>query len=322
MERLTLFKCYVHYSIDLKGDPMSFDLIVLGHLTHDIIVTPDGKIHEALGGVAAYTALVAAQLDATVGIIAKVGNDFKEEYIKKLEKSNINLLGLSRVKEKTTTFQNSYNESGERSQKLLNYISSINISDIPKPFLDAKCYHFGPVFHEVSYNIIKFINEKRILTSLDPQGYLRRIDFNHFIQPCNWKDANKVLPYINILKCDRSEAEKLTGTRDIHRASELLYAFGPKIVLITRGVQGSFLYYKEVLENIPIVQGKKVVDSTGAGDSYAAGFIVDYLATKNPKHSALFASCVASFVVEGIGTSNLPIKNKVTKRLERLLPKN
>jgi len=296
---------------------MAFNLIVFGHLTHDTIVTPDKRTHNALGGVAAYTSLTAAKLRAIVGIVTKVGTDFRHVYMEYLQRANINLLGLKVVMGKTTAFENAYDEKGERTQRLLSYSQRIETEDVPAAYINARCFHFGPVFHEVSYDIIKFAHEEGILTLLDPQGYCRERGPRSIVKLRGWKEAKENLHHVDILKCDETEAEKLTGTGDLNKAARIIQGFGPKIVLVTQGAKGSVLCHENEVERIPVIPAEKLVDPTGAGDAYSAGFIVEYLRTKDPKYSAFFASCVASFVVEGIGTTTLPTRGMVMRRLDR-----
>jgi len=306
-------------SSQLNAEPKTtYTLIVFGHLTHDVIITPEG-VHEALGGVATYTSLAAARLGATVGVVAKVGSDFKREYLEYLRKGRIDLSGFKMVNGKTTVFENIYDAQGVRTQRAPIITEPIEVKDIPAPYFNAKCFHFGPVFHEVSYEVIKLAHRKGIMTSLDPQGYCRKRRPDHVIELREWMDAEEVLPYIDILKCDETEAERLTGISALSKAAELISRLGPKIVLVTQGGKGSILYYDNKLKKIPTIPAEKVVDTTGAGDSYAAGFIVEYLRTQDPEHSALFAASVASFVVEGVGATTLPTREMSINRLNKFL---
>lgn len=111
----------------------------------------------------------------------------------------------------------------------------------------------------------------------------------------------------------------MTETGDLNRAVRIIQGFGPKIVLVTQGAKGLVLCHENEVERVPTIPAEKLVDPTGAGDAYSAGFIVGYLRTKDPKYSALFASCVASFVVEGIGTTTLPTREMVMRRLGRYM---
>lgn len=293
---------------------MTFDLIVFGHLTHDTILLSDKRTHKTLGGAAAYTSLTAAKLGSIVGVVTKVGLDFRDTYLEYLQSANIDLLGLKVKVGKTTAFENAY-ESEKRTQRLLSYTQPIETRDVPTAYFNARCFHFGPLFHEISYDIIKFAHEKGILTSLDPQGYCRERGPRGIVKLRGWKEAKETLPYVDILKCDEAEAEKLTETSDLNKAARIIQGFGPKIVLVTRGAKGLVLCHESEVEKIPVIPAEKLVDSTGAGDAYSAGFIVEYLRTKNPRHSALFASCVSSFVVEGIGTTTIPTREMIIRRL-------
>lgn len=294
---------------------MTFDLVVFGHLTHDTILTSDKRAHKILGGAAAYTSLTAAKLGAIVGVVTKVGMDFGDAYLEYLRRAKLDLLGLKVKMGKTTAFENAYDERGKRTQRLLSYTRPIETRDVPTAYFNARCFHFGPVFHEVSYRIIKFAHEKGILTSLDPQGYCRERGPRDIVKLRGWKEAKETLPYVDILKCDEAEAEKLTETSDLNKAARIIQGFGPKIVLVTRGEKGLVLCHESKVERIPVIPAEKLVDPTGAGDAYSAGFIVEYLRTKNPRHSALFASCISSFVVEGIGTTTIPTREMVIRRL-------
>ncbi len=295
-----------------------FDLIVVGHLTYDLIVNPGKERSKALGGVVTYTAIAAARLGAKVGIVTKVGADFREKDLDCFKKANVDLKGLRVAGADTTVFENVYDEHGQRTQRLLRCAEKIEVTDVPQEYFSSRCFHFGPVFHEVSYDVIKFVHNKGILTSLDVQGYCRRRRDNLSIDLCAWEKAREVLPYVDVLKCDEAEAEMITNESDVDKAALILNDLGSKIVLITQGGKGSILCHDGEIKSIPTVSAERIVDFTGAGDTYIAGFIVEYLQTGKPEWSALFASAVASFTIEGLGTSTIPTKERVLMRLKRL----
>jgi len=151
-----------------------YDLIILGYLSHDIIIDFQGRRIESLGGTTAYASLIASNLNAKVGIVSIVGKDFKKEYMEILEKSGIDLKGLKIKGEKTTSFMNCYDINGKRTQYLLSKARNINLKDVPKEYFNAKCFHFGPLFNEIPYDIAKVAKKEKIITSIDPQGYCRR----------------------------------------------------------------------------------------------------------------------------------------------------
>lgn len=298
-----------------------FDLIVVGHITRDLISRAGEKTREAMGGTPTYTSIAAARLGAKVGVVSKVGNDFQSQYLDSFRNAGVDLSGLSITGGDTTVFENIYDENGKRTQRLLSCAESIEYSDIPEKYFSSKCFHFGPVYHEVSYEMIKDIYKRGILTALDAQGYCRKREKDLSIKLCAWNEMKNVLPHVNILKCDEEEAKIMTGKPNVEAAAKILNNLGSEIILITQGEKGSTLCYNRKMKKIPAIPPDKIVDLTGAGDTYIAGFIVEYLRTGDPEWSALFASGAASFVIEGLGTSVMPTREEVLRRLKRNSPK-
>jgi len=300
---------------------LRFDLIVVGYITRDLISKAGEAMREAMGGVSTYTSIAAANLGARVGVVSKIGEDLQSKYLDILKKAGVDLSGLSVTKSGTTIFENIYDESGKRKQRLLNYAESIEYEDIPEKYFNSRCFHFGTVYHDVSYGMIKSVHERGILTALDAQGYCRRREQDLSIRLCPWEEMENVLPRINILKCDEEEARIMTGKTNVEVAARMLNDLGSEIVLVTQGEKGSTLCHDGKVKKIPAIPPDKIVDLTGAGDTYIAGFIVEYLRTEDPEWSALFASGAASFVIEGLGASVMPSREDVLRRLERKSPK-
>ncbi len=294
-----------------------FDLIVTGHITYDIIEDPERGRFKAIGGVATYTSLVAAKLGAKVGVISKVGSDFERAHLKHFIEAGVDLEGLRFTLNDTTTFENIYDVKRNRKQRILRVGEKIELSDVPERYLRSKCFHFGPVFHEVSYDIIRYVHGKGILTSLDVQGFCRRMK-DHSVTLHRWKDAGEVLPEIDILKCDGEEAKVLTGEKRLEAAAEELNLLGSRIVLVTLGDKGSILNYDGKTKKIPAIPVDRIVDLTGAGDTFIAAFILEYLESGDPEYAALFASCTAAFKIMGVGTSTIPNKQSILKKLKEL----
>ncbi|MEM3406702.1 MAG: carbohydrate kinase family protein [Nitrososphaerota archaeon] len=298
-----------------------YDLIVLGYLSHDIIIDPQRRKFESLGGTAAYASIIASNLNAKVGIVSIVGKDFKKEYMEILENSGIDLKGLKIKGEKTTSFMNCYDINGKRTQYLLSKAKNINLEDIPKEYFNAKCFHFGPLFNEIPYEIAEILKEKKKITSIDPQGYCRRKISENKIEQCAWKDAKKVLRFFNIYRSDDIEANLVVNEKDPIEAAKKIKDFGPEIVIVTMERKGSILYYEDKIVKIPAIPVRKIIDATGAGDTYMASFLIEYIKNKDPIKSALFASCAASLKIETIGLSNLPKRELIEERLKVASPK-
>jgi len=294
---------------------LTLDLVVVGYLSQETIVNSKGDVFEALGGPAAYVSLAAAKLGARVGIISKVGSDFKPTYRRMLLERGVDIRGVKVAGGRTTVFRNSYDQNERRTQTILALSPAIMGSDLPSEYMTSKCFHFGPIFHEVEYDLIRTVHEKGSITSLDPQGYLRRIDGDGRVRPSTWSDVPDVMSFVDIHRSDDDEARLITGESTPVKAAEKISKMGPRIVLITMERKGSILLNEGRVIKIPLILAERFVDSTGAGDAYVAGFIVEYLATRDAVRSAIFGASTASFKVEGIGVSSLPNRAMVERRL-------
>ena len=294
---------------------MTLNLVVVGHISQDVIVDSKGRIHEELGGTAAYSSLTAAKLGAQAGIVSKVGGDFKTRYHELLSDHGVDVAGLTVTGEKTTAFKNSYDAEDRRTQTLLALAPAIGFPDVPSHYLGARCFHFGPIFREIDRDIVRQAHDAGALTSLDPQGFLRCVDEAGRVRPSRWEDARGVLPFVDIYRSDEDEARLITGEKDPVKSARTISKMGPRIVLITRERKGSIVLDESEATKVPLVLADRFADSTGAGDIYVAGFIVEYLLTRDAVRAATFGACAASFKVEGVGVSALPTGNMVEARL-------
>ncbi len=294
-----------------------FDIIVVGFLTHDIIETRS-NLRETLGGTAAYASIVASKLGAKVGVVSKVGRDFEERYKRRLRDVGVDLEGLETIDGLTTVFRNIYCGEGERIQEAKNIHDEWKIDRVPPSYIDAQCFHFGPLIQEVSYGLIEDAHKRGALTSLDVQGYCRRLSEGGRVQRCPWKDAETVLSNVDVFKGSFEEATTIANDDDVREAAETLGGMGPEIILITSGKEGSYIYDHKTFRKIQPYPIDELVDPTGAGDAYSAGFLVRYLRTGSPIPSARFASCLASFIVQGWGASNPPAEETVLEKMRRL----
>ncbi len=277
---------------------MFLDLVVIGYLLHDILDV-EGKVKHCLGGPAAYTSLAAARLGLRTGIVSKAGPDFK--YVDRLKQ--IDLSGVAR-QELTTVFYNTY-KNGERTQRVENIGEKIQPEDIPKPYLRAKAVHLGPVFNEISLEAIRFLRQNsKALITLDPQGFFRGEE-NSIIFP---KEMDySILDFVDVIKV----SEKDCPEKDLQTMEEKC-----KIVILTRSKHGSTVFFDGKKADIPFFK-TRVVDETGAGDVYMAGFIKKFLKSQNPEKSALFGAAAASFAVEDFGVNGIGSLEEINERIRQ-----
>jgi len=291
------------------------DLVVVGHLSRDLIITPETK-REALGGGTAY-AMLAPSLNAfDAGIISRVGEDFEQEYWDTLESSGLVLTGLKKSGSKSTRFVNKYDTKGNRVQIVEALAEPITPTDFSNLHRDANIIHFSPLTaSEIDIDCIRLAQSNAKVTSIDVQGYVRSIDSSGIVSPRNWIERDEILGLVDVVKFNELELKTtLNAESELSAASQIL-SLGPRIVLVTHDTKGSIIYTRDSQITIPLVSANARVDSTGCGDVYTIAFLLEYLRSSNLKRAGLFAATCSSFNVETIGPYNMPSQLDVETRM-------
>jgi len=291
------------------------DIVIVGHLSRDLIITPETK-REALGGGTAY-AMLAPALDAfAAGIVSNVGNDFEQEYWNILKSAGLVLTGLKKVGAKSTRFVNKYDSEGNRVQMVEALTKQITPQDFPDDYHGAQIVHFSPLTaNELDIDCIKLARSNAKITSIDVQGYVRSLDSSGMVIPRDWTEYVKILSLVDVVKFHELELKQtIEGESELSAVSEIL-GLGPRIVLVTRDRRGSTIYTRNEQIAIPLVKADAQIDSTGCGDVYSIGFLLEYMRTLNLKQAGLFAATCSSFNVETIGPYNFPSRLNVERRM-------
>ncbi|MHA2378671.1 MAG: carbohydrate kinase family protein [Candidatus Thorarchaeota archaeon] len=291
------------------------EIVVVGHLSRDLIITPE-MTREALGGGTAY-AMLAMNLEAFgAGIISCVGTDFEEEYVQTLRDSGLDIDGLKYRGRKSTRFVNEYDENGVRTQRLKARAPPLKLDDMQSKHLGASIYHFSPLTaDEIPISLIETARSSGGLVSLDAQGYLRACEGEEIVQR-EWPDCDQVISLVDVVKLDDSELEVAVEAKSELSAVTELLGLGPRMVIVTRDRRGSTIYTRNIQVDIPLVLADAQVDSTGCGDSYAIGFLLEYVRTGDVRRAGLFGATCSSFNVETLGPYNLPNKEQVLRRMK------
>ncbi len=281
---------------------------MIGNLSIDTIKSPKTYVKSIAGGAVGAAACAAAFNNQKVGIVSKVGKDF-QDYFGELLSHNVDIEGIKVVEGRTTRFEMTYDRNFDL--KKINEIwgksTDLNLSDIPKNYLGAKCFHICPN-SPVLHSLFLKLKRKGVIMSLDPHMLYR-----HEI-------AKKMLSRFNIITPNEKEAISMSGEKNVWKAAKNLAKYGTKIVIITRGNKGSILYLKEFQKyiEVPAVYSK-VLDTTGCGDTWNGAFLSEYIKTKKIENSALLASVLASFTAEKNGAFMPKItKNQVEERLKKI----
>jgi len=277
-----------------------FDLVTAGHFSIDLILSPKiASPKPTLGGSPTYASLAAKKLGAKVSVISKVGEDFRDEYVTWLSTSGVDLSGLKRVNgASTTSFILKYTKGGRKLQ-LRSRAPSINPEDIPDS-MRAKAVHVAPIAGEVTPETINKLRNMTNILSLDPQGFVRQFDENGNVNLKKWEDP-QVLGQIDVYKSSTNEIKKITGLTNLQSAMKKIHEYGAKIVMVTKGLRGSSLFFEGSFHDVPACKPRVVQDSTGAGDAFIGAFLAEYVQGKDALWCACVGSAAASYVTEGVG---------------------
>jgi sugar/nucleoside kinase (ribokinase family) len=285
----------------------------IGNPVYDMIQTPFIQTKKRiLSGCSTNACIVSALLNNNAVLVGCIGEDFrkKTEHI-------LSTFGVTPVlypSQETGGFSLKY-INGDRELNVLGRADSI--VKIPKN--NADVILFGPILQEIAPSLVVTASETNAVLFCDPQGFLRDIKnktITHMFPP----EFKEILPLFDILKPNELETHVITQENVLkapEKVMEALYELGPSICIVTLAEKGSLIYDGSELLKIPAFK-TTAKDPTGAGDTYAAGFITEYLRSKNVYEAGLFASCTASLWVEDIGPYIEITEEKVKKRVRIL----
>ena len=279
-------------------------LLIVGTVAFDAIETPFGKTEKILGGAATYIGLSAAQFGLKTGIISVVGGDFPQEYLDMLEDKNIDTSGIEIVKNGKTFFWSGkyHNDLNTRDTLVtdLNVLANFN-PVVPKKFIDCDFLMLGNLHPAVQMEVINQIPVRPKLVVLDTMN---------FWMDNTWDMLMKVIAKIDVITINDEEARQLSGEYSLVKAAQKIHKMGPKYVVIKKGEHGALLFNEDNVFFAPALPLEEVFDPTGAGDTFAGGFI-GYLASthdisfESMKRAIIYGSNFASFCVEKFGTERM-----------------
>lgn len=279
------------------------DICCIGHITKDKIVTPHRVVYMA-GGTSFYFAYAINQLPNDVSFSLVTSMDPTEtESAEKMRQAGIDVtLNASR---NTVFFENIYGENqNERKQRVLAKADPFTIEQLEH--VDAKVYHLGSLLSDDFSNEVVEYLAKKGKVSIDVQGYLREVR-DEKVYPIDWKDKLKVLKNTYYLKVNEIEMETITGLKDAHEAAKLLHSWGVTEVIITLGSEGSLIYVDDTFYEIPAYAPHEVVDATGCGDTYSAGYLYQRTLGATPTEAGKFAAAMCTIKLEHNGPFNRSI---------------
>ncbi len=273
------------------------DICCIGHVTLDKIVTPKNTVYMP-GGTSYYFSYGLKQLSPQVSyqLITKVGST-ESDIIEKLQRDGIEV--LAHPSQHTVFFENKYDiDQNNRTQRVLAKADPFTAEDLKG--VEAKVYHLGTLLaDDFSPELVESL-AGRGLVSIDAQGYLRSVQ-NEKVYPVNWKDKERVLQYTDIIKVNESEMSVITDVNDPREAARKLAHWGVKEVVITLGSYGSLVYAQDRFHSIPAFCPTEVVDATGCGDTYSAGYLYSRIQGASCQEAGEFAAAMCTLKLEHSG---------------------
>ena len=288
-------------------------LISVGTMAFDAIETPFGKTDRIIGGSATYVAYAASHFVQPVKQISIVGNDFPESEMEELRSRGVHLDGVDVRTDKKSFFWSGkyHNDMNSRDTLIteLNVLESFN-PVIPDSYQDCTYLMLGNLAPALQTQVINSLSNRPKLIAMDTMDFWMDIAMD---------DLKEAISKVDVLTINDEEARQLSGEYSLLTAAEKIQSMGPRYLIIKKGEHGALLFHGKEMFYAPALPLAFVKDPTGAGDTFAGGFMgylasTDDVSFENMKRAVVYGSALASFTVEEFGTDN--IKAVTQKDLE------
>lgn len=279
-------------------------IVSVGTVAFDAIETPFGKTDKIVGGACTYISLSAAYFNNSPHLISVVGEDFPNETIALFKEKGINTEGLQiKNGEKTFFWSGKYHQDMNTRDTLDTQLNVLESFDpiVPKSYQDCDILMLGNLTPSVQMKVIKQMETRPKLIVLDTMNFWMEIAMD---------DLKKVIKEIDVLTINDEEARLLSGVHSLRKAAKIILEMGPKYLIIKKGEHGALLFGDNNIFYAPALPLEEVFDPTGAGDTFAGGFVghlssCDTIDWEAMKKAIIVGSAMASFTVEKFGIEKL-----------------
>ena len=295
-------------------------LLTVGSVAFDAIETPYGKTDKIIGGAGTFIALASSYFEKNQNIISVVGDDFPKETLNDLNSRGIDTKGLQvKEGEKTFFWSGKYHNDMNSRDTLITELNVLENFDpiVPEEYQDSEYLMLGNLSPLVQSTVIERLNKRPKLIAMDTMNFWMDIAMG---------DLEKTISMVDLLIINDEEARQLSGEYSLVKAARLIRGMGAKILIIKKGEHGALLFVKDEVFYAPALQLEEVFDPTGAGDTFAGGFMgyissTNDLSFENLKRAVIYGSAMASFCVEKFGTERLLDlkKEEILSRIERFV---
>lgn len=285
-------------------------------MAFDAIETPFGKIEKTMGGAANYIGLSASIFDIQQAIVSVIGGDYPREYLQTLTDREIDISQVEIVNDGKTFFWSGKYHNDMNTRDTLT--TELNVLEhfspkIPQDFTDAPYLMLGNLHPQIQLDVLSQFTEKPKLTVLDTMG---------FWMNNTWDTLMEIIAKVDVITINDEEARQLTGEYSLVKAAQKIMEMGVTYVVIKKGEHGAMLFHENEIFYAPALPLEDVFDPTGAGDTFAGGFLgylvkSDNISFENMKNAIIYGSTLASFCVEKFGAERMLTltKDEVLKRL-------
>jgi sugar/nucleoside kinase (ribokinase family) len=293
-------------------------ILAVGSLAFDSISTPAGKAEKVLGGSLNFFS-ISASFYTGLQLVGVVGEDFPKSHLNFLETRNIDIRGVQVMPGKTFHWTGEY---GKDLNEAITLSTQLNVFEhfnpqLPEAYRDAEYLFLGNIAPELQMCVLEQVRKPKLIA----------LDSMNFWITGRKAELLKVLPRIDLLTINEGEAKMLAEENNVVLAAEKILKMGPKAIVVKRGEYGAFLFIGNEIFSAPAVPIRKVIDPTGAGDTFAGGMI-GYLASKGAgldvaelRKAVLTGSVMASFAVEDFSFNRLQKleRAEIDQRMNQLL---
>jgi sugar/nucleoside kinase (ribokinase family) len=273
-------------------------------MAYDAIETPFGKTDRIVGGAATYVAYAASFFVKPINQVSIVGNDFEQAELDALKKRGVNLEGVEMVKDKKSFFWSGRYHMDMNTRDTL--ITDLNCfldfnPVIPESYQDSEFLMLGNILPTLQMSVVEQMKKRPRLIAMDTMNYWMDTAMD---------DLKKLIAVVDVVMVNDSEARQLSGEFSLVKAARAIMKMGPKFLIIKKGEHGALLFHGDQVFVAPALPLEEVFDPTGAGDTFAGGFIGHLAHTRdisfaNMKTAIIVGSAMASFCVEKFGPTRL-----------------
>ncbi len=295
-------------------------LLIAGTMAFDAIETPFGKTDKIIGGSATYAAWSASQFTQVIRQVSIIGGDFPQEEINALKERGVQFDGVEQLMDEKSFFWSGRYHMDMNTRDTL--VTDLNVLEkfnpqIPDSYQDCEFLMLGNLSPAI---------QKQIIEQLKTRPKLIIMDTMNFWMDIAMPDLMDTIKMVDLLMVNDAEARQLSGEYSLVKAAQKIMAMGPKYLIIKKGEHGALLFHENHVFFAPALPLEEVFDPTGAGDTFAGGFIGHLARTgdisyNNMKTAIIIGSAMASFVVEKFGAQRLKEINRtdIANRLNQFV---